>query len=204
MRKIKLAIYAVAMIALASCSQQQLPNNLLDDNAGYEKLTNYIYSHYENLKTEGIEVLDISFYSSIHPQRDEISSRISMNFIKGSNKDRVVEYDVNNEGRLTNRIIDITVGEDMLNQKLSNKYETYKPFLFSEKLINLDVLRKIREQAIEDFKKETNVEKAYCPSITISKENGDEILISVRVEQRKFSTSIKRVSTWSIDGKRIK
>ncbi len=204
MKKITFSIFAIAIVLLSSCNQVQLPNDLLDDNAGYDKLNNYIYSHYENLKTEGIEVLEISFFSSVHPQRDEISSNITMTFVKGSNKNTMVEYTVNNEGRLNNSLVDITVGKDMLNQKLSNTYETYKPHLFSNKLINLDVLRKVREQAIADFKKETNVEKAYCPSITVSKNREGNLVISVRTEQRKFATSLKRRSIWTIDGKLIK
>lgn len=204
MRKIKVVLFVfVSTIALVSCQKTKLPADLLDDNAGVEKLTEYIYSHYPNLKEEGIEVMEFNCHASIHPERvDELSSNLSLTIVKGDDKERVVEYSLNNEGRLMNNLVDITVG-DMMNEKLSNTYDTYKPYLFSDKEINLDMLRKIKTQAVEDFKKETNVEAAYCSNINISKKPSKQPTIGVTISQRKFASPIRRHYNYTLDGKKI-
>ncbi|MEP0213640.1 MAG: hypothetical protein ABJD66_10525 [Cellulophaga sp.] len=200
MKKLKITLFGLLLGILTACNQVKLPNDVIEDDKAYEKLTEYIYSHYPNLK-DNIEVMEFSYNSSIHPQRDEISSSLSMNLVKGSNTDRIVEYTVNNEGRLSNYIVDISVG-DMMDQKLSNTYETYKPFLFSDKQINLESLRKIISKSIEEFKKETNVEKAYCTSLSVEKEANKEPEITVMISQRKFGSTIKRLTRWTIDGQK--
>lgn len=201
MKLIKITLLAVLVGMTTACNQVQLPNDLIQDNTGYEKLTDYIYSHFPDLK-DNMEVMEFSYSGSIHPQRDELSSSISMNIVRGDNKDFIIAYGVDSEGRLTTNNVDISVG-DFMNQKKSNSYDTYKPYLFSSKELNLDILREVVAKATEEFKKEANATTAYCSSILIAKEENKAPEISVTIKERKFSTNLSRYSTWSMEGKRI-
>ncbi|WP_018675702.1 hypothetical protein [Riemerella columbina] len=204
MKQIKnILLLLIPIIVLVSCEQTNLPADLLDDNAGMDKLTEYIYSHYPKLKEEGIEVMEFDRHASIHPQRDELSSTLSLTIVKGDDKDRMVEYTLSNDGRLNNKLLDISVG-DIINQKLSNSYDTYKPYLFPYKDIDLNTLREINKKAIEEFKKETNAESAYCANISIEREENQKPIVKILASQRKFSSSITRVYTYTLDGKKIK
>ena len=201
MKLIKITLFSLLVAMTTSCNQVQLPNDLIQDNTGYEKLTDYIYSHFPDLK-DNMEVMEFSYSGSIHPQRDELSSSITMNIVRGDNKDFIIAYGVDSEGKLTTNNVDISVG-DIVNQTLSNSYETYKPFLFSAKEINLDTLREIVTKATEEFKKEANATTAYCSSIVIEKKENKTPEISVTIKERKFNTNLSRYSTWSMEGKRI-
>ncbi len=205
MQKLKNLFFGITVVLFTSCgnvggSSATLPNNLIEDNVGYEKLLDYVYTDYPDLK-DNIEVLEFYYSGSIHPQNDQLSSYMDISFVKGTDKNRIVEYSINNEGALSSNDVDISIG-GALNKKLSNTYETYQPFLFSAKGIDLEVLRKIIPQSIEEFKKETNVEKAYCSSISIEKK-GKKPIIAVTISRRKFAATIRRSSKWTIDGKKI-
>jgi len=203
MKIIKIAVLSILTLMITSCSQEKLPKSLLSNDVGYNKLFNYIYSHYPNLEEEGVEILDFTYSESVHPQRDEISSDISVNFVRGNNKNRIVEYRLNNEGLLGNNNVNISVG-DFANKKLSNSYETYKPYLFSNKKIDLNLLRTIVEKATVEIKEQANINKVYCSGLYIEKKNGVEPIITIVMKQREFITDIRRATSWTIGGEKIK
>jgi len=193
------------LLILTSCgggtSSIDLPGDLLENDKGYAKLTDYIYSHYSNLE-DAIEVMEFSYSASIHPQTADLSSSISMDFVKGDNKDRIVEYYLSSSGTLTNNNVDITIG-DISNQKIANSYNTYKPFLFSNKEINFDVIRTVIEKSTEDFKKQTNANSAYCSLLTVKSNQGQKPIIQLRITQRKFASTVSRGYKWSLKGDKI-
>ena len=129
MKSIYLILWIAASVFITSCSQNELPDELIQNEQGYTQLTEYIYSHYPEIE-DNIEVLEFSYSAGLTSSiSDQLGSTIQLNFVRGDDKDRIVNYQIDNLGALTNNNVDISVGE-AFNQKLSNSYETYKPFLF--------------------------------------------------------------------------
>ncbi len=175
-----------------------LPNEMYKDSKGYEALTAYIFSHYANLE-DGIEVMELSYSGSVDPRDNtKLSSSLNMDFVRGDNKNNIVNYSLTSKGSFSNNNVDISVGS-FGNEKISNTYETYEPHLFSDKLIDFELLNKLIEKGIEQFKKDTNVENAYCDRFSIDKDD-KQPQISITIKQRKFGVAISRHYTWTIDG----
>lgn len=205
----KINIIFLSLVILTSCGQStsgevenegggDLPNEIISTDEGYELLKDSIIADYSNLEDE-MEVLEFSYNCSLGSS-DELSSSIDVQFVKGNDKNAVAEYSIDNEGSLSRSDIEISIG-DFGKQKISNSYETYKPFLFSSKLINIDVVRKCISSSIEQFKKDANCPEAYCASASIEYDNRGELEISISIVQKKFVTMLRRSYHWTIDGK---
>lgn len=200
MKSIKFTALLITLFAFTtSCNQEPLPDLLIENTQGYEKLTDYIYSHYPNLK-DSIEVLDFSYSAGLEsPDRTDKYSDININFVHGKDKNTIVNYSVNSTGKLNNAIVDISVG-DMFNKKISNNYETYKPYLFSAKNIDFKVINEVILKSIELFKADTNVEKYFCSAVSIEKED-ENLVLSITINEEKQVSGIHKNYDWSIDGK---
>ncbi len=198
MKSIQLHLLLIIGILFTSCSQNTLPSELIQDEQGYTELSEYIYSHYPELE-DNIEVLEFSYSAGlVSSHKDVVQSSISLDFVRGDNKDRIVNYRIDSNRLLTNNNVDISVGE-AFNQKLSNSYETYKPFLFSSDLINLTNINNAISKSIELFKEDANVQNAICSMVRIEKK-GEQPILSIRIEQNKFASTISRSYDWSVDG----
>ncbi len=147
--------------------------------------------------------MSFEYDASVDSRTNELSSDISISFVKGDDKNAIVEHRINSEGELTNEGINISVGE-VFKQKESNTYETYQPYLFSSEKISLNVLREVMEKSVEAFKKDANVEKAYCTSITIETEYDKEPKIRARVTKYEFASTNMRMYDYTTDGKFIR
>ena len=200
MKSIKLRALLITLFTFTtSCNQEPLPNLLIENTQGYDKLTDYIYSHYPNLK-DSIEVLDFSYSAGLEsPDRTDKYSDININFVHGKDKNTIVNYSINNTGKLNNAIVDISVG-DILNKKLSNKYETYEPYLFSTKNIDFKVINEVILKSTTLFKADTNVEKYFCSAVSIEKEDKN-LVLSITINEEKQVSGIHKTYDWSIDGK---
>jgi hypothetical protein len=200
MKSIKLTALLITLFAFTtSCNQEPLPNLLIENTQGYDKLTDYIYSHYPNLK-DSIEVLDFSYSAGLEsPDRTDKYSDMNISFVHGKDKNTIVNYSINNTGKLNNAIIDISVG-DILNKKLSNNYETYEPYLFSAKSIDFKVINEVILKSITLFKADTNVEKYFCSAVSIEKED-ENLVLSITINEEKQVSGIHKTYDWSIDGK---
>ncbi len=202
MSNIRIILSLLLIPFLLSCgSKEQLPTQMYLNDAGYNQLKEQIISHYPTLAEE-IEVISFDYGGSYNDMAmEKWSSTISMEFVKGTNKDRLVSYTLSNDGSITNANIDVSVGE-YGEEKLSNKYETFEPELFSSKLIQFDSITDLVESCIEEYKKDTGVESAMCNEISINKE-GEEPIINIRIHEKKLIGSIRRDYTFSMDGKKI-
>ncbi|CAM4012583.1 MULTISPECIES: hypothetical protein [Flavobacterium] len=200
MKSIKLTALLITLFAFTtSCNQEPLPDLLIENTQGYNKLTDYIYSHYPNLK-DSIEVLDFSYSAGLEsPDRTDKYSDMNISFVHGKDKNTIVNYSINNTGKLNNAIIDISVG-DILNKKLSNNYETYEPYLFSAKSIDFKVINEVILKSITLFKADTNVEKYFCSAVSIEKED-ENLVLSITINEEKQVSGIHKTYDWSIDGK---
>ena len=200
MKSIKLTALLITLFTFTtSCNQEPLPNLLIENTQGYDKLTDYIYSHYPNLK-DSIEVLDFSYSAGLEsPDRTDKYSDININFVHGKDKNTIVNYSINNTGKLNNAIVDISVG-DILNKKLSNNYETYEPYLFSTKNIDFKVINEVILKSTTLFKADTNVEKYFCSAVSIEKEDKN-LVLSITINEEKQVSGIHKTYDWSIDGK---
>ncbi|WP_445711322.1 hypothetical protein [Flavobacterium sp.] len=200
MKSIKLTALLITLFTFTtSCNQEPLPNLLIENTQGYDKLTDYIYSHYPNLK-DSIEVLDFSYSAGLEsPDRTDKYSDININFVHGKDKNTIVNYSINNTGKLNNAIVDISVG-DILNKKLSNNYETYEPYLFSTKNIDFKVINEVILKSATLFKADTNVEKYFCSAVSIEKED-ENLVLSITINEEKQVSGIHKTYDWSIDGK---
>lgn len=202
-------IFFLIMI-LSSCSQSEskskdievrgeLPNEIIKTDEGFNRLKESVTADFLNLEDE-IEVLEFYYSGSVGFSDGEISSLIHLQFVKGDDKNSIVEYSINSEGSLSIAGIEISTG-DIGKEKISNSYETYKPFLFSSKLINLDIVRQCISSSIEQFIKDANCPEAYCASVSIEFDNRRELEISINIKQKKSSTTLSRYYDWTIDGK---
>ena len=180
-----------------------LPNEVLETDEAFEKLSDNIYSDNSTIDKSTIEVMSFNYTASLHPSTSELSTHIDVSFVKGDDKNRIVEYSIDNEGNLSNNEVDIKTGE-LLKQKISNTYETYQPYLFSSEKINLEVLRKVMQESLEKFKKDSNVEKAYCSSIKIEADPNQKPTIGVSITEYKLGSIMRRYYDYTTDGKFIK
>lgn len=186
---------------LISCSSN-LNNEIIQNDQAFNKLTDYIYSHHPSIE-DNMEIMDFTYSASMPPSGEELSSFYMITFVSGSDKNQVVEYHINNQGILTNNNVDVSIGEDITSQTLSNKYEAFKPFTFSSKKLDFNILRNIIKKATEKFKTEANVDNAYCSSLSIEKEADGEPEVYVTITQREFASKIFRSTSWTLDGKPI-
>ena len=164
----------------------------------YDYMKSQVIKDFPNLEQDGIEFLEFSYSGSVHPRkRDELSSMMTMQFVRGDAKNRIIDYTLNNENMFIKNNVDVSVGR-LTNQTLSNTYETYQPFLFSEKAIDFTAIERAINQSIELFKKDANSETAFCSGFSIEKK--EKPIMSVTISQRKFASTILRHYDWSIDG----
>ncbi|WP_338768814.1 hypothetical protein WAF17_08570 [Bernardetia sp. ABR2-2B] len=209
MRPLSLLFLLFFALAFTSCQTStdttetsDLPNDILENDDAFEKLFEYINSHYPDLDKNKIELMEFHYSANVGSQ-DDFSSSMSLTFVKGDDKDAIVEYDIDNDGSLSNSGVDITVGGP-INGKISNTYETYQPYLFSPKVINLEVVRKAIKESTVKFKEATNVKKAYCSNFTIENKGNEKPTLQLRIKRRKFAATMSRSYKWTLEGDFIK
>lgn len=203
MKQIKIiAVVFVSVLTLVSCGKSvELSNDMLENNQGYEALKEEVYSKYPNLKEEPIELMEFSFAGSISSIKNRKSSNMSFTMVKGDNKNSIIQISLNNKGFASSNLVDITGGSPGQEKKIKS-YEKFKPTLFSEKIINLDMLREVRKKAEERFKKDANAETAYCTNLSIEKGGrNNQPKISVTIREEKPLSNLHRSYYYTLEGK---
>lgn len=203
MKQIKIiAVVFVSVLTLVSCGKSvELSNDMLKDNQGYEALKEEVYSKYPNLKGETIELMDFVFTGSISSIKNRKSSSMRFTMVKGDDKNSIINISLNNKGLKSSNLVDITGGSPGQEKKIDS-YDGFKSALFSEKNINLDVLRKVRKEAEERFKKDANSKTAYCTSLSVEKTGRDnQPKIRITIRESKPLSKLHRSYYYTLEGK---
>ncbi len=197
----KRILLPLLLLTMLSCERVQLDKEMYQNPVGFDHLKNQIVKDFPTLDL-GIEFVELQYSGSLIPPDNRASSMLSATFVRGDDKNHMVEYTLDSDSRFFKNNVDVSVG-DFMNKKISNTYETYQPHIFSEKDFDFFVVNEVVEKSVEMFRKDANSPDAFCTLAGIERNKKGELSIDVTVTQRQFASTIRRNYEWSIDGKTL-
>ena len=203
MKKLTSLLLLILISTFNSCSKigsSKLPNNLLELDSPYQTFKDKIAEHYDK-KIDALEVMEFYYSSSVN-SKNEISSYASIKVADVTDKNKVVEFYLNNDSHFTKNGVDISIGR-VGKEKRAKKYEEFQSFLFPDEHIDFSIIKKLVLKAKEMYSKDTNIDNARCESISVERNNRGKLCIGIRISEFKFVGGIDRSYTWNIDGTKM-